>query len=73
MVEQAVLEMSEKMLLGVGSRYGKASQEYEMAGGSRCKTSRRSTTTPKATQPSPIPPTIAASNGAAANVSSAAS
>lgn len=73
MVEQAVLEMSEKMLLGVGSRYGKASQEYEMAGGSRRKTSRRPTTTPKAVSSSPIPPTIAASNGASANVSSAAS
>lgn len=33
--EQAVITMSEKMLLGVGSRYGKASQEYEMAGGAR--------------------------------------
>ncbi len=27
--------MSEKMLLGVASRYGKISQEYEMAGGAR--------------------------------------
>jgi uncharacterized protein YoxC len=35
MVEQAVLEMSEKMLMAVGSRYGRSSQEYEMAGGSR--------------------------------------
>lgn len=42
-VEQALLEMSEKMLLGVGSRYGRSSQEYEMAGGSRRKNSRRST------------------------------
>ncbi|MEH1964950.1 hypothetical protein [Nostoc sp.] len=33
--EQAVITMSEKMLLGVGSRYGKTSQEYEMAGGAR--------------------------------------
>jgi uncharacterized protein YoxC len=33
--EQAVITMSEKMLLGVGSRYGKTSQEYEMAGGVR--------------------------------------
>ncbi|WP_341527031.1 hypothetical protein WKK05_31645 [Nostoc sp. UHCC 0302] len=33
--EQAVTAMSEKMLLGVGSRYGKTSQEYEMAGGVR--------------------------------------
>lgn len=40
--EKAVSEMSEKMLLGVGSRYGKASQEYEMAGGIRRKANRRS-------------------------------
>ncbi|MBD2410243.1 hypothetical protein FACHB389_15175 [Nostoc calcicola FACHB-389] len=33
--EQAVIKISEKMLLGVGSRYGKNSQEYEMAGGAR--------------------------------------
>ncbi len=33
--EQAVIAMSEKMLLGVASRYGKISQEYEMAGGAR--------------------------------------
>ncbi|MEH1832884.1 MAG: hypothetical protein V7L29_12575 [Nostoc sp.] len=33
--EQVVITMSEKMLLGVGSRYGKNSQEYEMAGGAR--------------------------------------
>ncbi|MGA7933558.1 MAG: hypothetical protein WCA35_08425, partial [Kovacikia sp.] len=37
-------EMAEKMLLGVGSRYGKSSQEYAMAGGSRRKSKRRSTT-----------------------------
>jgi hypothetical protein len=40
--EQAVRELSEKMLLGVGSRYGKTSQEYEMAGGVRRKATRRS-------------------------------
>ncbi|MEH1923722.1 hypothetical protein [Nostoc sp.] len=33
--EKAVIAMSEKMLLGVGSRYGKTSQEYQMAGGAR--------------------------------------
>ncbi|MEH2248674.1 hypothetical protein [Nostoc sp.] len=33
--EQAVIAISEKMLLGVASRYGKTSQEYEMAGGVR--------------------------------------
>lgn len=43
--EQATREMAEKMLLGVGSRYGKSSQEYAMAGGSRRKSKRHSTPT----------------------------
>lgn len=64
-VEQAVLEMSEKLLLGVGSRYGKTSQEYEMAGGSRRKTSRRSTTTPTSASISVHLPTNGTSNGSA--------
>ena len=51
--EQMTMEMSEKMLLGVGSRFGKASQEYEMAGGSRRKSGRRSTTTSPSTT---VPP-----------------
>ncbi|MDZ8135191.1 MAG: hypothetical protein RM049_07785 [Nostoc sp. DedQUE04] len=33
--EKIVIAMSEQMLLGVGSRYGKTSPEYEMAGGAR--------------------------------------
>ncbi|MDZ7953102.1 hypothetical protein [Nostoc sp. DedQUE09] len=33
--EKVVIAMSEQMLLGVGSRYGKTSSEYEMAGGAR--------------------------------------
>ncbi|MEH1837614.1 MAG: hypothetical protein V7L20_02335 [Nostoc sp.] len=33
--EKAVIAISEKMLLGVGSRYGKTSPEYEMAGGAQ--------------------------------------
>ncbi|MBD2461812.1 hypothetical protein H6G89_12205 [Oscillatoria sp. FACHB-1407] len=40
--EQTATEMSEKMLLGIGSRYGKTSQEYEMAGGARRRSRRRS-------------------------------
>lgn len=43
--ERAAKEIAEKMLLGVGSRYGRNSQEYEMAGGSRRKNNRRSTST----------------------------
>jgi len=41
--ERTVKELSEKMLLVIGGRYGKTSQEYEMAGGSRRKNNRRST------------------------------
>jgi uncharacterized protein YukE len=33
--EKVVIAISEKMLLGVASRYGKNSQQYEMAGGAR--------------------------------------
>lgn len=66
-LEQAVLEMSEKMLMGIGSRYGRTSQEYEMAGGSRRKSSRRATPlTP--TNPSPTLPANSATNGASATV-----
>ena len=62
--ERVTTEISEKMLLGVGSRFGKASQEYEMAGGSRRKSNRRSTefSTPATTLPVV---TQASSNGAA--------
>lgn len=68
-LEQAVLEMSEKMLLGVGSRYGKTSQEYEMAGGSRRRTSRRSTTVLTPTTASPIFPANGTTNGSSSSVS----
>jgi uncharacterized protein YoxC len=33
--ERTLRAMAEQMLLGVGSRYGKTSQQYEMAGGRR--------------------------------------
>jgi hypothetical protein len=66
-VEQAVLEMSEKMLLGVGSRYGKISPEYEMAGGSRRKTNRRSTAVVRSTLASPDASANNATKGASAN------
>jgi hypothetical protein len=71
-IEQAVLEMSEKMLLGVGSRYGRTSQEYEMAGGSRRKTSRRSNATPILTPDAPTFLTNGNSNGASTTASSIA-
>lgn len=71
-VEQAVLEMSEKMLLGVGSRYGKTSQEYEMAGGSRRRISRRAASVPTPTSAPPTFSTNGSANGAAATSASTA-
>jgi uncharacterized protein YoxC len=65
-IEQTVLEMSEKMLLGVGSRYGKTSPEYEMAGGSRRKISRRARATSTPIAASPTVATNGTSNGTAA-------
>lgn len=60
--EAAVLELSEKMLMGVGSRYGRASQEYEMAGGSR---RRKQRLTPSSAAPTSSPTAPASSNGSA--------
>jgi hypothetical protein len=34
-LELALADMSERMLTGVASKYGKASDQYEMAGGAR--------------------------------------
>lgn len=42
--EQDVRDLSEKMLMGVGIKYGKSSQEYGMAGGVPKNKRRRSTT-----------------------------
>lgn len=65
--EQAVLDRSEKMLLAVGSRYGRDSQEYEMAGGSRRKSRRRSTNSQTPTNTSSTLPVNTSTNGASAN------
>ncbi len=62
--EQFTTEMSEKMLLGVGSRFGKASQEYEMAGGSRRKSTRRATNTASPLSTSAPSSVLASTNGA---------
>jgi hypothetical protein len=65
--ERVVTEISEKMLLGVGSRYGKTSQEYEMAGGSR-RQSRRSTDKPASTHVVlPLSPSVT-TNGTSSTV-----
>ncbi|MHC5936422.1 hypothetical protein [Nostoc sp.] len=44
--EKIVTAMSEKMLLGVGSRYGKTSQQYQMAGGVRRGNNKNKQRTP---------------------------
>jgi hypothetical protein len=62
--EQIVNEMSEKMLMGIGSQFGRASQEYEMAGGSRRKSARRSTDTSTPATTSAISSAKASTNGA---------
>jgi hypothetical protein len=41
--EQTLSDLSELMLLGVASKYGKNSNEYEMAGGVRKSDRKRST------------------------------
>lgn len=40
--EQSLAEFSERMLTGVVSKFGKSSDEYEMAGGKRRRERRRS-------------------------------
>jgi hypothetical protein len=64
--EKMVTALSEKMLLGVGSQFGKTSQEYEMAGGRRRK-SRNTRQAPKPTENS-TPTTVEpqTNNGATA-------
>jgi hypothetical protein len=39
--ERSLSELSERMLIGVASKYGKSSNEYEMAGGARRYDRRR--------------------------------
>lgn len=71
-IEQAVLEMSEKMLMGVGSRYGRTSPEYEMAGGSRRKSSRRSATVPTSAPAASVASANGSTNGSASSISATA-
>jgi hypothetical protein len=47
--EQEVRDLSEKMLMGVGIKYGKSSQEYGMAGGVPKNKRRRSMSQPSST------------------------
>jgi len=41
--EKAIRDLSERMLAGVASKYGKDSSEYEMAGGTRKSERKRPT------------------------------
>lgn len=66
--EQTVTALSEKMLLGVGSRYGKTSPEYEMAGGSRRTYRRRQASTSASDHSSPTTTNQTSSNGTSATV-----
>jgi hypothetical protein len=45
--EQEVRDLAEKMLMGVGVKYGKSSQEYGMAGGVPKNKRRRATSQPQ--------------------------
>ncbi len=64
--EKAARAMSESMLMAVASHYGKASQEYEMAGGRRRKSGGKSTPSSKPASPELAPVVNPAMNGAAA-------
>ena len=69
--ERSLSELSERMLLGIASKYGKYSEEYIMAGGKPRKTSQRRTSQSEP-QPAPtpiIPATTPSSNGKTALVS----
>ncbi|NDJ16838.1 hypothetical protein [Myxacorys almedinensis] len=47
--EKSLAELSEKMLIGVAFKYGKDSQEYQMAGGTRKSDRKRVVRQPTAT------------------------
>ena len=54
LAEESLSDFSEHMLLGVAARYGKGSNEYAIAGGSR-KRSRRQTIRNTTARPAPQP------------------
>jgi hypothetical protein len=57
--ERAINDYSEHMLLGIATRYGKNSDEYEMAGGTRKSDRRRSRTVVSSTVTTPEESSIA--------------
>lgn len=66
MGEKAARAMAESMLMAVGSHYGKTSQEYEMAGGRRRKSSNVMSTASQPSSPAPVPAVAPEMNGYAA-------
>ena len=58
LIEQKLGDYSELLLLGVATKYGKSSDEYEMAGGvkknERKRSTRKSNTTPATPEQSPL-------------------
>ena len=63
--EKVVSAMAEKMLLGVGSLYGKTSQEYEMADRRRRKSRNSRTVKPQTTPTTSVMTEPSTNNGAA--------
>ncbi|OUL19781.1 hypothetical protein BV378_31685 [Nostoc sp. RF31YmG] len=49
--ERSLADLSERMLTGVASKYGKGSDEYEMAGGARKRTGKRNSRKVNASTP----------------------
>ena len=53
--ERSLADLSERMLTGVASKYGKRSDEYEMAGGVRKRTGKRNSRKVSASTPTESP------------------
>ncbi|BAY92019.1 hypothetical protein NIES37_58530 [Tolypothrix tenuis PCC 7101] len=56
--ERSLADLSERMLTGVASKYGKRSDEYEMAGGARKRTGKRNARKVSTSTPTESPATI---------------
>lgn len=52
-LEKSLADMSDRMLTGIATQYGKNSDQYEMAGGT-CKSERRRSPRLAAAQPTPV-------------------
>ncbi|BAY33467.1 hypothetical protein NIES2107_53630 [Nostoc carneum NIES-2107] len=56
--ERSLADLSERMLSGVASKYGKGSDEYEIAGGARKRTGKRNSLKVSASTPTENPDTV---------------